>query len=106
MSNTSRVMSNREYEKFMKEKKQEAFKKCDPVVQGACSSVLTMSRIRRVLTQPSFLCGMGMSQTEQGLIRVPSAIVRACDKLTSCSMNNNTMLEAELAYLDQHRTKP
>ncbi|WFD24285.1 hypothetical protein MEQU1_002984 [Malassezia equina] len=59
MSNTSRVMSNREYEKFMKEKKIEAFKKCDPVVQA-----------------------------------------------DGGSMNNNTMLEAEQAYLDQHRKKP
>ena len=65
MSNTSRVMSNREYEKFMKEKKHEAFKKCDPIVQGSYQGVLT-SRICRVLTQSSIFRGMGVSQAEQG----------------------------------------
>lgn len=35
MSDLSRVMSNREYDTFLKERKAEAFKRCDPIVQGA-----------------------------------------------------------------------
>ncbi|WFD40577.1 uncharacterized protein MJAP1_003565 [Malassezia japonica] len=31
--NKSRVMSNREYDRFLKDKKLEAFKRCDPLVQ-------------------------------------------------------------------------
>ncbi|KAI3626685.1 hypothetical protein GLX27_001659 [Malassezia furfur] len=33
MSDLSRVMSNREYDTFLKERKAEAFKRCDPIVQ-------------------------------------------------------------------------
>lgn len=37
MSSTSQqVLSNREYDTLVKEKRLEAYKKCDPIVQGRC----------------------------------------------------------------------
>ncbi|SHO79498.1 Similar to S.cerevisiae protein CMC1 (Copper-binding protein of the mitochondrial intermembrane space) [Malassezia sympodialis ATCC 42132] len=85
MSNTSRVMSNREYEKFMKEKKHEAFKKCDPIVQ----EFVECSRNR--LFSVAWACRKQNRAMYECLLQY---------------MNDNTMLEAEQAYLDQHRNKP
>lgn len=44
MVDTARVMSNREYDKFLKERKLEAFKRCDPLVQGRLH-ILTYYRV-------------------------------------------------------------
>ena len=38
VANTSKVLSNREYDALLKEKRAEAWKLCDPVVRGAFST--------------------------------------------------------------------
>ena len=58
MSDLSRVMSNREYDTFLKERKAEAFKRCDPIVQGA--SRVADRRVCRVHAEPVSLGGLGV----------------------------------------------
>lgn len=41
-SSASHVMSNREFEAFMKERKLQAYKKCDPIVQGTHGLALVL----------------------------------------------------------------
>ncbi|KAL4399178.1 hypothetical protein ACI68E_003552 [Malassezia pachydermatis] len=83
MSSTSQqVLSNREYDTLVKEKRLEAYKKCDPIVQEfvACTK--------------EYMLSVGWACKEQS------------QKMRECLhqyMNPESLLEAEKEYLRTHR---
>ncbi|WFC94785.1 hypothetical protein MBRA1_001419 [Malassezia brasiliensis] len=76
MSDLSRVMSNREYDTFLKERKAEAFKRCDPIVKEFVEC-----------TRNRFL-----------------SVAWACRQQNRNIMSDESLAKAEKEYLD--RTRP
>lgn len=101
MSNTSRVLSNREYDKFMKEKKLQAFKKCDPIVQG---TLLYFDRQISSLARKAVSCPWhGRAARKTG--KCMSACVNSTLTVLRASLNDDAMMEAEKDYLEKSRSK-
>lgn len=76
-SSASHVMSNREFEAFMKERKLQAYKKCDPIVQGTPrAGTKTWLRICGVLAEPLVFRRLGLSGSEQEDESMYSSLVR------------------------------
>lgn len=100
MSNTSKVMSNREYDKFLKDRKLEAFKRCDPVVQGTSrySPEFVECSRNRVLSV-AWAC---RQQNKNMFDCLRHQYVRYFSR----SMSDDAMAQAEKEYLAQHRTSP
>ncbi|WFD43555.1 hypothetical protein MPSI1_002217 [Malassezia psittaci] len=91
MPDLSRVMSNREYDKFLKEQKADAFKKCDAVVQGLFSVLMQNSSIVRK-TDSYLWPGHAVNRI---------GILGAMD--SDRSLSNDALAEAEKDYLDRVR---
>lgn len=74
MVDTARVMSNREYDKFLKERKLEAFKRCDPLVQGRLF-ILTYYRVCALYEGALPVGCLGVSSAEQQYVQLLERIV-------------------------------